>query len=288
VIGETSAAAATSWMVTARPLRRADLLVVAKSFSPDGLRRACALRFPLRPHGVCGPAKPRCNEVISIARTAPPRHPAASRGLPALLLMLLAWTFARPALAEDGYDLWLRYKPLPEAEARQYLGLGGRVGRERAQAAAVRRKGALVVGTPASVPQLASLQGGLEGLGEEGYLIREARIDGRKATVVAANSDHGALYGSFHLLRLVQSGEPLAGVDVRESPKVKLRVLNHWDNLDRYVERGYAGESIWDWHRLPDWLDPRYTDYARANASIGINGTVLNNVNTSAQALTPL
>ena len=59
-------------------------------------------------------------------------------------------------------------------------------------------------------------------------------------------------------------------------------MLNHWDNLDGHVERGYAGASIWDWHKLPDHLDPRYTDYARANASLGINGTVLNNVNANA------
>ena len=59
-------------------------------------------------------------------------------------------------------------------------------------------------------------------------------------------------------------------------------MLNHWDNLDGHVERGYAGQSIWDWHKLPDYLDPRYTDYARASASIGINGTVLTNVNANA------
>src|SRR5690606_4619269 len=167
-------------------------------------------------------------------------------------------------------------------------GLAGLLGREPGQAARVQRNGAIVVGTPASVPQLSALQGDLEGLGEEGYLIRSTRLDGRAATVVAANSDIGVLYGTFHLLRLLQAGEPLAGLDLREAPQVKVRVLNHWGKLDRYVERGYAGESIWVWHKLPDWLDPRYTDYARANASIGINGTVLNNVNTSAQALTPM
>ncbi|HBX98173.1 MAG TPA: alpha-glucuronidase, partial [Hyphomonas sp.] len=69
-------------------------------------------------------------------------------------------------------------------------------------------------------------------------------------------------------------------------PKTKLRLLNHWDNLDRHVERGYAGQSIWDWHRLPDYLDPKYTDYARANASIGINGVSLTNVNADATVLT--
>jgi alpha-glucuronidase len=67
---------------------------------------------------------------------------------------------------------------------------------------------------------------------------------------------------------------------------VELRVLDHWDNLDRTVERGYAGFSLWDWHKLPDYLDPRYTEYARANASIGLNGTVLTNVNANATVLT--
>jgi alpha-glucuronidase len=68
---------------------------------------------------------------------------------------------------------------------------------------------------------------------------------------------------------------------------LKLRVLEHWDYLNGQVERGYAGASIWDWWKLPDWRAPRYTDYARANASIGINGTVLNDVTDGATILTP-
>ena len=67
-----------------------------------------------------------------------------------------------------------------------------------------------------------------------------------------------------------------------------MRLLNHWDNLDGSIERGYAGASIWDWQKLPDYLDPRYTDYARACASVGINGSVLNDVNASAFSLTAL
>ena len=105
--------------------------------------------------------------------------------------------------------------------------------------------------------------------------------------LVAARGDVGVLYGTFHLLRLLQRGTSLLGLEVRESPRVALRVLDHWDNLDRYVERGYAGSSLWDWQTLPHWQDPRYTDYARANASLGINGTVLNNVNASALSLSP-
>ena len=72
-----------------------------------------------------------------------------------------------------------------------------------------------------------------------------------------------------------------------DSPKIQKRVLNHWDNLDRSVERGYAGFSIWDWYLLPELIKQEYIDYARANASIGINGTVLTNVNSNALVLSP-
>ncbi|HEY0084944.1 MAG TPA: alpha-glucuronidase family glycosyl hydrolase, partial [Allosphingosinicella sp.] len=120
----------------------------------------------------------------------------------------------------------------------------------------------------------------------EGFLIRSAQVDGRRVTVVAANTDVGVLYGAFRLLRLVQTGGAIGDVAIAEAPKVKLRLLNHWDNLDRTVERGYAGFSLWDWHKLPHFSDPRYIDYARANASIGINGTVLTNVNANAEVLT--
>ncbi len=82
-------------------------------------------------------------------------------------------------------------------------------------------------------------------------------------------------------------GRHLQSLDLVSQPRTKIRVLDHWDNLDRHVERGYAGQSIWDWHKLPGWLDPRYTDYARACASVGINGTVLTNVNANATSLTP-
>ena len=97
----------------------------------------------------------------------------------------------------------------------------------------------------------------------------------------------GVLYGVFHLLRLMQTRQPLDRLELQERPAIQLRVLNHWDNLDRSVERGYAGQSIWDWHKLPDYIDPRYVDYARANASLGINATVLTNVNSNAISLRP-
>src|SRR5439155_1388730 len=101
------------------------------------------------------------------------------------------------------------------------------------------------------------------------------------------NRDSGVLYGAFQLLRLLQTERPLAGLDLVSAPRLGLRLLDHWDNLNGTVERGYAGASLWEWARLPDSINPRYRDYARANASIGINGVVLTNVNANALILTP-
>ena len=142
--------------------------------------------------------------------------------------------------------------------------------------------GALWLATPRSAPGIPL---SLKGLGAEGYAIRSIDRGGQPVTLIAANSDIGLLHGAFHWLRLAQTNAPLDRLDIRSAPRIGLRLLNHWDNLDGTVERGYAGMSIWDWWRLPDYKGPRYTDYARANASIGINGTVLNNVNAKAESL---
>ncbi|HCE21530.1 MAG TPA: alpha-glucuronidase, partial [Hyphomonas sp.] len=125
-----------------------------------------------------------------------------------------------------------------------------------------------------------------EAVGAEGFALRATKLNGKRVTLIAAQSDLGVLYGTFDYLQRMSRGEALTDLDVISRPKTKLRLLNHWDNLDRHVERGYAGQSIWDWHRLPDYLDPKYTDYARANASIGINGVSLTNVNADATVLT--
>jgi len=239
------------------------------------------------------------------------------RGCPAsgcwLVAVLLGTLFlAMPVRAEDGYDLWLRYPGVEDELAVEYrsraveLVAPDRTPTQRAARRELQRSlqamvdraprssgritgdGAIVVGTPASSEAIAALKPDLAGLGHEGYLIRNTRIGGHAATVIAANEDVGTLYGVFHFLRLLQTRQSLRALDLRETPRVRLRVLDHWDNLDGSVERGYAGASIWDWHKLPDWRDPRYTDYARANASIGINGAVLNNVNSSALILAPV
>src|SRR4029078_13271361 len=98
-------------------------------------------------------------------------------------------------------------------------------------------------------------------------------------------TDVGALYGTFHFLRLLQTEQPIYRLLIDQKPALQLRLLNHWDNLDGSIERGYAGKSLWNWEQLPDRIDPRLRDYARANASIGINGSTLNNVNANSQFL---
>jgi alpha-glucuronidase len=229
----------------------------------------------------------------------------------ASLLSILA---AKPCVAEDGYALWMRYVPLSSGPRGDVLaragsivtpgqrsasaqaavdelerGLGGLLGRDVPVVASVadvpRGEGAVVIGTPQTSAAIASLGLPLETLGDDGYLLKSVRVEGKEVTVIAANTDVGALYGAFALLRHVQTTGSLSELDVVSVPKIELRLLNHWDNLDRSVERGYAGRSLWDWATLPEYRDPRYTDYARANASIGINGTVINNVNAKAASL---
>lgn len=215
--------------------------------------------------------------------------------------------------AEDGYRLWLRYDPVTERPllrsytkhikgliisdqtatlraARDELlqGLNGILQIPVPLMQSVTRNGTIVAGTPSGSALIASLNlsDRLEKLGKEGYIITHSAINGKNILVIASVSDIGVLYGVFHFLRLLQSHQDISDLSVECSPRIRLRLLNHWDNLDRTVERGYAGCSLWDWHLLPDYISPRYRDYARANASIGINGTVLTNVNANALVLT--
>ena len=115
----------------------------------------------------------------------------------------------------------------------------------------------------------------------EGFRIRH---EDNKITLTSP-TETGLLYAAYHLLRMQATGQNVTATQTTENPAYSLRILNHWDNMDRTVERGYAGQSLWNWEELPNTLSDRYKEYARANASIGINGTVLNNVNASPQIL---
>ena len=229
------------------------------------------------------------------------------------LILIIGFGLAVSSVqAEDGYEMWLRYLPVSDARllkayqkqfsrivaegdsptlaaasAELQRGLGGLLSTSIAVSPDKLTQQSLVIGTPANSPLIASLnlQARLATLGDEGYLIESARINKRAVTIIAANTDLGVLYGSFHLLRLIQTQQPLANIAISSAPKLQHRVVNHWDNVNRLVERGYAGLSLWDWGTLPDYKSPRYTDYARINASLGINGTVINNVNADPRLL---
>ncbi|WP_297694491.1 alpha-glucuronidase family glycosyl hydrolase [uncultured Eudoraea sp.] len=131
-----------------------------------------------------------------------------------------------------------------------------------------------------------ALKGNFEQIGKEGFIIKSVSVDGKNILLISANEDIGILYGVFKFLQLMKMQKSLDEINLIEAPKIDLRMLNHWDNLDRTIERGYAGFSLWNWQKLPEYKDPRYEDYARANASIGINATALTNVNANALVLT--
>ena len=122
-----------------------------------------------------------------------------------------------------------------------------------------------------------------EELGNEGFVI-DYNAD---SVVIYANTPIAALYGTYDLIRMQESGQlGKKAFSKTELPAFHNRILNHWDNPNGTIERGYAGKSLWKWNELPDKVSPVYEEYARANASIGINGTVLNNVNADPKMLT--
>jgi alpha-glucuronidase len=210
--------------------------------------------------------------------------------------------------AEDGYDLWLRYHKISNTSlldqyrkqisspvvlgnsqtisiiknelAKAFTGLSGS---PYTIFSSINKSSSFIAGN-ASSAIISSIvtKDELNKIGTEGFIIK-ARPG---KTIITANTDIGLLYGVFHFLRLMQTRQLITNLNITSSPKLKLRMLNHWDNLNRTVERGYAGFSIWNWHTLPDYIDKRYIDYARANASIGINSVSLTNVNANATILT--
>jgi len=172
------------------------------------------------------------------------------------------------------------------AKKELQTGLGGLLGKTYENGGAI-IEGSVLVFTKNSL-QESGLANAIDYtvLGAEGFLIKTMRLKEKNITIITANTDAGVLYGAYHFLRLVKTLQPVRPLAVTSIPNIQYRILDHWDNLNRTVERGYAGFSIWNWHTLPDYIDQRYIDYARANASIGINGTVLTNVNANSLVLT--
>ncbi|MCV9387064.1 alpha-glucuronidase family glycosyl hydrolase [Reichenbachiella ulvae] len=225
-------------------------------------------------------------------------------------LAVLFFLMMGQLLADDGHQLWLRYDPVEEEALRadyisqiqnfnvpgegatfdlirEELGLGlekmllSEIAESQTEEASL----LVVLSDHTRVSRSDISKETLSSLGEEGYLIRSNE---QNQILLTANTPLGLYYGTFHFLRRLQTRQSINDLDIVSVPKVETRMLNHWDNLDRTSERGYAGFAIWDWHRLPDYLDPIYAEYARANASLGINATVPINVNSNALILTPM
>jgi alpha-glucuronidase len=216
---------------------------------------------------------------------------------------------------EDGHELWLRYRPILDparlaeyrAVARELVTIGDSATLRAARGELERglagllgaapptspsptlAEGSIVLATLGGSPELAAQPFGvaLAGRGRDAFAVQPATVAGRSVIAVLGNSDIGVLYGAFALLRHLQQDKPIAALQLWEAPRIGRRMLDHWDNLDGSVERGYSGKSLWDWGTLPGGDLSRYVDYARANASLGINGSVLTNVNADAQVLTP-
>ena len=181
-----------------------------------------------------------------------------ARILISALILLMAGGSVAAAGNEDGSRLWLR---LDNANATAVI--TGVKGTAMTELQTYWQGGPVVLKRQ-------------KGIAKDGYTIKSQ--SGK--TVISAASDAGLLYGAYHLLRLQQTGQPCENLDIREEPFYDLRILNHWDNPNGTCERGFAGKSI--------FLNPdpeRMKMYARANASVGINGAVLNNVNAKPEAL---
>ena len=229
-----------------------------------------------------------------------------------LSIVILQFFSINKVFSDDGYRLWLKYDKIADAsvlekyqaQIQQIVVQGGSeisgsICKELKAALSgllnknyIVRDGilrdyntALCVCTSANSSMLSSLglKEQVSKLNDQGFLIRKVECGGIDIIAVCAKTDIGALYGMFHFISLIQQHKDITNVNIVDQPEIDRRILNHWDNWNRTshgsVERGFAGDTLWKWDELPEDIDRRYVDYARANASIGINGTVLNNVN---------
>lgn len=216
---------------------------------------------------------------------------------------------ATVALGEDGYELWLRYRLEPDPAVRSaYASLTARVHLppDSPVIAAVRAELAralpAITGTnPAwSESEAATLRfvrrqelaTGAAALGREGFRLQWTGASASRRLEVSGATDLALLRGAFHLLRLLQLGTALDFLSGDQPERVTTRMANHWDNPVRStafrnetIERGYAGDSFFVWTDLPHRVDPRLHDWARLLAAMGMNGVMVNNVNTAKRGL---
>ncbi|HMP04805.1 MAG TPA: alpha-glucuronidase family glycosyl hydrolase [Lacipirellulaceae bacterium] len=227
--------------------------------------------------------------------------------------LILSVAASGPLRAETGADAWLRHAPLPP-ELRQRVidelpdviapvgdspivqsaaeelicALRGMTGRTLRLGRLPLDEPAIVLTTSADGNSfLAAEEDDVKVSVDDGFTVRRRQIQSQRCLVVEAPNDRGVLYGAFALLRRLACGTALSQIDLREEPYAPIRMVNHWDNLDGTIERGYAGRSIfWEDGHVREDLS-RVRDYARLLASVGINGCSINNVNADVRVITP-
>ena len=223
-----------------------------------------------------------------------------------MLLLVLLVAAALRCMADGGYQLRPKYNRVADASrqaryqaATQLIAFEGKDAVLQTAATELRRGLQGLAGQP--VPLLAKATTGSARRGLALEIAAPANASGSLQNnpegsriftrgpqlVVAGRSGAGVRYGVFAPLRQLQTGQPLARLRPGGRLRIQCRLLHPRDNPGGTVERSYAGASTWNWKALPRHLDPRYSDYARANASIGLNGVAINNVNASARCLTP-
>lgn len=190
------------------------------------------------------------------------------------LLLALLFIFPATLRSEDGSQLWLRFskqvKPVGTIQVIKGKSTDVTLALAKQELECYWKGGDVILKLDPSRKDL-----------KDGYQISQHE----NQVYMIAGQSVGILYAVYHLLRLQETGAGIPRSGLVEIPAYDIRVLNHWDNLDGTIERGYAGHSLWNWEELPNKLSSRYEQYGRANASIGINATVLNNVNASSDLL---
>ncbi len=206
----------------------------------------------------------------------------------------------------EAYKAWLRYAPLPPDQAKEYapwcaaivtaasdrspllsaaceelaFGIESMLGHRPPIGGNTDQDRYVLIGTGVLPEFQSSLETAqFEALGDEGYALITVQESEHSYIAIVGRTDRGALYGAFHLLRLLQAGQSIHDLRVIEKPAANLRMIDHWDNMDGSIERGYAGRSIF--FRNGQFIGDggRIRDYARMMAAVGLNAIAVNNVN---------
>ena len=217
---------------------------------------------------------------------------------------------SRPS--ETGYDAWLRYESIDDkatkerydqlpavivaledtsiiksAQEEMLRGVHGMLGRTLRVESKLPDENAILLGSFVSIKKAIPSFASPANLKEDGYVLKLIKINGHSHMVITAPNDRGVLYGVFALLRKMAVRESIEALDEHQEPYAPIRMLDHWDNLDGTIERGYAGPSIFFANNNVVEDLSRVRDYARLMASVGINACSINNVNANPRVITP-